>query len=79
MIPPPGVPGVASPFPLAPLPLPVPVPVFSSGVVVVGAVSDAPPAIDTEGRRVGAAESSFCVATLVVATVAVGSTSACAR
>jgi hypothetical protein len=83
IIPPPGVPGVASPFPLAPLPFPVPapapLPVFSSGMVEAGAVSDPAPAIDTDGRRVGAARSSFCVAALVVAAVAVGSTSACAR
>ena len=79
IIPPPGVPGVGSPIPLAPLPLPVPVPVFSSGMVEVGAASDPAPVIDTDGRRVGAAESSFCVATLVVAAVAVGSSSACAR
>ena len=76
IIPPPGVPGVASPFPLvalAPEPL-------SSGVVEAGAeagVAPAPP-LDTEGRRVGAAESSFCVA-LVVAAGAVVSASACAR
>lgn len=76
IIPPPGVPGVASPFPLvalAPEPL-------SSGVVKAGAeagVAPAPP-LDTEGRRVGAAESSFCVA-LVIAAGDVVSASACAR
>ena len=94
IIPPPGVPGVASPFPLAPLPFPVPavpplvpVPVFTPGSVLMalssGAVRDgagaaAAPPLDTDGRRVGAAESPFCVATLVVAAVAAVS-SACAR
>jgi hypothetical protein len=80
IIPPPGVPGVATPFPLDPLPLPVavplllPVPVFapvpdplSSGVA--GAAAAPGPPLDTDGRRVGAGTSSFCAATFDVAAV----------
>lgn len=80
IIPPPGVPGVAAPFPLGPLPFPVavplllPAPVFapvpdplSSGVAGVAAAPGPP--LDTDGRRVGAGTSSFCVTTFDVAAV----------
>lgn len=79
IIPPPGVPGVATPFPLGPLPFPVavvlllPAPTFapvpdplSSGVA--GAAATGPP-LETDGRRVGAGISSFCAATFDVAAV----------
>jgi hypothetical protein len=87
IIPPPGVPGVTSPLPLAPLPPLLPVPVLtpkpvpeplSSGVVEAGAGAAPAPPLDTDGRRVGGARSSFCVVTLVVAVVVVVSASACA-
>lgn len=81
IIPPPGVPGVTTPFPLGPLPVPVavlllfPTPVFapvpdplSSGVA--GAAAPGPP-LDTDGRRVGEETSSFCAATFDVAAVLV--------
>ena len=77
IIPPPGVPGVATPFPPGPLPFPVavplllPAPVFapvpdplSSGVAGAAAAAAAPgPPLDTDGRRVGAGTSSFCATT----------------
>jgi hypothetical protein len=83
IIPPPGVPGVATPFPLAPLlfpvavPLLLPAPVFapapdslSSGVAGEAAVAVAPgPPLDTDGRRVGTGASSFCATTFDVAAV----------
>ena len=71
IIPPPGVPGVAAPFPLGPLPFPVAVPVplpapafvpvldpLSSGVVGTAASAAAvpgPPPLEIEARRVGTA------------------------
>jgi hypothetical protein len=79
IIPPPGVPGVPTPFPLGPLPFPVavllllPAPVFapvldplSSGVAGAAAVAAgaAPgPSFDTDGRRVGGAGTSSFCAT----------------
>ena len=82
IIPPPGVPGVVTPFPLGPLPFPVavelllPVPVFApvpdplSSVVAGAAAAAAPgPPLDTDGRRVGAGTSSFCAITFDVAVV----------
>jgi hypothetical protein len=83
IIPPPGVPGVATPFPLGPLPFPVavplllPAPVFvpvpdplSSGMAGAAAAAAAPaPLLDTDGRRVGAGTSSFCATTFDVAAV----------
>jgi hypothetical protein len=83
IIPPPGVPGVATPFPLDPLPFPVavplllPAPVFapvpdplSSGVAGAAAAAGPPgPPLDTDGRRVGAGTSSLCATTFDVAAV----------
>jgi len=77
IIPPPGVPGVATPFPLGPLPFPVAVPLLlpapdplSSGVAGTAAAATAPgPPLDADGRRVGAGTSSFCATTFGVATV----------
>lgn|SRR6266403_1881954 len=81
IIPPPGVPGVATPFPLAPLPfpaavvplLPIPDPLSSRvGGTGAGAGAAPGPPLDTDGRRVGAGTSSFCAATFdVVAVLAV--------
>jgi hypothetical protein len=76
IIPPPGVPGVATPFPVA-VPLPLPAPVFalvpdplSSGMAGVAAAAAPPgPPLDTDGRRVGAGTSSFCATTFDVAAV----------
>lgn len=78
IIPPPGVPGVATPFPLCPLPFPVavpllPAPVFAPGpdplsstvAGAAGAGAPAPP-LDTDGRRVGTETSSFCATTFDV-------------
>jgi hypothetical protein len=83
IIPPPGVPGVAAPFPLGPLPFPVgvpvplPAPAFvpvlnppSSGVVGTDIAAAAAPGqapLETEAQRVGAGTSSFCAATFDVA------------
>ena len=85
IIPPPGVPGVATPFPLGPLPFPgaepllLPAPVFapvpdplSSGMggAAAAAAAAAPgPPLDIDGRRVGAGTSSFCATTFDVAAV----------
>jgi hypothetical protein len=69
IIPLPGVPGVAAPFPVAPVPDPL-----SSGVAGTAAATAAGPGppLDTDGRRVGAVTSSFCATTFdVVAVLAV--------
>jgi hypothetical protein len=85
IIPPPGVPGVTTPFPLGPLPFPVtvplllPAPVFapvpdplSSGVAGAAAAATAPgPPLDTDGRRVAGTSSlaTFDIAAVLAAVV----------